>query len=194
MLEESATDIFSPGFDIKSGAGRLNAGAAMNMIGDPTKQIIHPDSLISSSIVQRDTIALAYNRAFVADGWRPVSQTIPLEQERQYKVERVFVENTYSFADYFNATVLEPDGSFTTFGETELGTLWQSDELNFGFTPDNLFFSKRLTGLYLFDNYQKQILYAEDEFRKTYSDLDTLFLIRGNDNILKYTYHWIRKY
>jgi hypothetical protein len=94
----------------------------------------------------------------------------------------------------FNATVLEPDGSFTTFGETELGTLWQSDELNFGFTPDNLFFSKRLTGLYLFDNYQKQILYAEDEFRKTYSDLDTLFLIRGNDNILKYTYHWIRKY
>jgi hypothetical protein len=104
LLEESATDIFSPGFDIKSGAGRLNAGAAMNMIGDPTKQIIHPDSLISSSIVQRDTIALAYNRAFVADGWGPISQNIPLEQGREYKVERVYVENTYSFDDYFTAS------------------------------------------------------------------------------------------
>lgn len=87
----------------------------------------------------------------------------------------------------FNATVLEPDGSFTTFGENELGTLWQADELNFGFTPDHLFFSKRLTGLYLFDNYQRQMIYVEDEFRKIYSDLDTLILVRGNDYLLKYT-------
>ncbi|HLW09615.1 MAG TPA: S8 family peptidase [Fermentimonas sp.] len=104
LLEESATDIFETGFDEKSGAGRLNAGAALGMIGDPTKQIIHPDSLISSAIVQRDTIALAYNKAFVADGWGPISQTIPLEQGKEYKVVRAFVENTYSFADYFTSS------------------------------------------------------------------------------------------
>ncbi|MGM0479729.1 MAG: T9SS type A sorting domain-containing protein, partial [Bacteroidota bacterium] len=96
--------------------------------------------------------------------------------------------NNIWLVNAFNATVLEPDGSFTTFGENELGTLWQSDELNFGFTPDHLFYTKELTGLYLFDNYQNQLLYAEDEFRKIYNDSDTLFLIRGNDNILKYTY------
>ncbi|MGM0480153.1 MAG: hypothetical protein ACQERC_13100, partial [Bacteroidota bacterium] len=62
--------------------------------------------------------------------------------------------NNIWLVNAFNATVLEPDGSFTTFGENELGTLWQSDELTFGFTSDHLFFTKRLTGLYLFDNYQ----------------------------------------
>lgn len=104
LLEESATDIFTSGPDLKSGAGRLNAGAAINMIGAPTKQIIHPDSLIESEIIQRDTIALAYNEAFVQDGWGPISQNIPLEQGREYKVERVYIENTYSFDQYFTGT------------------------------------------------------------------------------------------
>jgi hypothetical protein len=104
ILQKSATDLFTTGFDEKSGAGRLNAGAAMEMIKDFTKQIIHPDSLISSNIVRRDTIALAYNKAFVNYGWGPISQNIPLEQEKEYKVVRAFVENTYSFADYFTST------------------------------------------------------------------------------------------
>ncbi|MDX1652362.1 MAG: S8 family serine peptidase [Brumimicrobium sp.] len=86
LLEKSATDIFDSGPDLKSGAGRLNAGAALEMIKDPTKQIIHPDSLISSIFLAEDTILLAYHRAFVGDGWGPISQAIPLERERQYKV------------------------------------------------------------------------------------------------------------
>ncbi|MDX1652367.1 MAG: T9SS type A sorting domain-containing protein [Brumimicrobium sp.] len=88
----------------------------------------------------------------------------------------------------FNATVIEPDGSLTTFGENELGTLWQSDKLNFGFTPDHIFFTKELTGLYLFDNYEKQLLYADNDFQKIYFDEDTLFLTRFNGYLLKYTY------
>ncbi len=118
--------------------------------------------------------------------------TVNGENLHNYLPFNQFTINPYTnniwLVNPFNATVLEPDGSFTTFGENELGTLWQSDELNFGFTSEHLFYTKRLTGLYLFDNYQNQILYAENEFRKVYNDLDTLFLIRGSDNILKYTY------
>lgn len=74
------------------------------MIETPIKQIVHPDSLVSSVIVQRDTIALAYREAFVADGWGPISQGIPLERNDEYEVERVLMENTYSYAQYITPT------------------------------------------------------------------------------------------
>lgn len=100
LLKQSATDIFSVGPDVKSGYGRLNAGDALQMIENPTKQIVHPDSLISSLEVSRDTIALGYNQAFVNDGWGPISRPFPLLVQREYKVIRVLMENTYSFEEY----------------------------------------------------------------------------------------------
>ncbi len=100
ILEHSATNLYGPGYDEITGWGRLDAYKALQMIENPTKQIIHPDSLISSVIVSRDTIALAYKEAFVADGWGPISSTMPLENNKYYQVERVLVQNTYSFAEY----------------------------------------------------------------------------------------------
>ncbi len=100
ILEHSATNLYEPGYDDTTGWGRLDAYKALQMIENPTKQIIHPDSLISSVIVSRDTIALSYQDAFVADGWGPISSTMPLENNKYYQVERVLVQNTYSFAEY----------------------------------------------------------------------------------------------
>lgn len=100
ILKKSATDLYNAGPDIKSGYGRLNAGRALQMIENPTKQIIHPDSLISSIEVSRDTIALGYNNAFVNDGWGPISRPFPLLIQREYKAIRVLMENTYSFDNY----------------------------------------------------------------------------------------------
>lgn len=100
ILQQSATDILDPNYDEISGWGRLNAGEALKMIENPTKQIVHPDSLVSSTILARDTIALGYNRAFVADGWGPISQGFPLVQLTEYQVERVLVENEYYFGEY----------------------------------------------------------------------------------------------
>ena len=100
ILEKSATDLNSTGYDQLSGWGRLNAGEALKMINEPTRQIVHPDSLISSEILAEDTILLAYHRAFVGNEWGPISQNIPLERERQYQVVRVLVENTYSIDEF----------------------------------------------------------------------------------------------
>jgi hypothetical protein len=71
------------------------------MIENPTKQIIHPDSIISTIEISRDTIAIAYNRAFVSDGWGPISRPFPLEIEKEYKAVRVLIENTYSFSEFY---------------------------------------------------------------------------------------------
>lgn len=100
ILEKSATDMNDPDYDVLSGWGRLNAGEALKMIENPTKQIVHPDSLLNSQVIEEDTILLAYHRAFVGDGWGPISQQIPLERERQYQVVRVLVENTYSIDEF----------------------------------------------------------------------------------------------
>ena len=74
------------------------------MIENPTKQIIHPDSLISSIEISRDTIALGHNKAFVEDGWGPISRPFPLLVQREYKVVRVLMENTYSFDEYITSS------------------------------------------------------------------------------------------
>ncbi len=100
ILQESATDVLDPDFDIISGAGRLDAGKAIKMIDYPKKQIVHPDSLINSEEIERDTIALKYNAAFVAEGWGPISRVMQLTSNKNYKVVRVAYENTYSFAEF----------------------------------------------------------------------------------------------
>lgn len=104
ILENSAVDVLNPGPDQVSGAGRLDAGAAMQMLDFPTKQIVHPDSIISTSEIARDTIAIKYNQAFVADGWGPISQPFPLEQQQIYRAERVLMENRYSISEYVQPT------------------------------------------------------------------------------------------
>lgn len=100
ILQESATDVLDLDFDQISGAGRLNAGNALKMIDYPKKQIVHPDSLISSIEIGRDTIALRYNKAFIAEGWGPISRSMQLTREKNYQVVRIAYENTYSFAEF----------------------------------------------------------------------------------------------
>lgn len=104
ILEESATDVLTTGYDNITGHGRLNAYEAIKMIEDETKQIVHPDSLVSSTVIERDTIALGYNWAFVGDGWGPISASMPLTRESEYETERVLIENVYYYGDYILPT------------------------------------------------------------------------------------------
>ncbi|WP_146194165.1 T9SS type A sorting domain-containing protein [Brumimicrobium oceani] len=121
------------------------------------------------------------------------SQWITVQGENYHNHQAFFqftidpYTNNLWIVDFYDATVFKPDGTFTTFGENELGQRWGSDRLNFGFTPGHTFYTKQLAGLYLFDNYQKQLLYTDNNFKKIYYDGDTLFIDRSNDNLLKYT-------
>ncbi|MDX1652364.1 MAG: hypothetical protein R3277_07730 [Brumimicrobium sp.] len=72
-------------------------------------------------------------------------QTISMSQGHGFPPINQFAVNPYTnqlwFAHPLIAAVIEPNGEVVKFGEDELGTLWQSDELRFGFTPDHIFFS-----------------------------------------------------
>ncbi len=107
ILESSATNLNPPTYteyEELTGWGRLNAGEALKKIENPTKQIIHPDSLISSIEISRDTISIAYKEALVADGWGPISRPFPLTRNKNYKVERIKIQNTYSYDQYITAS------------------------------------------------------------------------------------------
>ncbi|RYM33883.1 T9SS type A sorting domain-containing protein [Brumimicrobium glaciale] len=86
---------------------------------------------------------------------------------------------------YFTS-VFDSNGTFTTFDENELGDREAGDEINFGFTQGNIFFTKKLFGLYSFNNYQKQLLYQSNSFNEITNDIDTLFVTSSNDYLLKY--------
>jgi len=104
ILEHSAINLYGTGYDDTTGWGRLDAYKALKMIENSTLQIIHPDSVLLTEEISRDTIALGYDHAFVSDGWGPISRPYPLEVEREYKVVRYLMQNTYSFADYYSST------------------------------------------------------------------------------------------
>jgi subtilisin family serine protease len=104
ILEHSATNLYGPGYDDTTGWGRLNAYKALQMIENPTLQIVHPDSLINSLILSVDTISLAYWDAFVSNDWGPISSAMPLQNHEFYLVERVLIENEYSFAEYMTGS------------------------------------------------------------------------------------------
>lgn len=121
-------------------------------------------------------------------------QTISMAQGHGFPPINQFAINPYTnqlwFAHPLIAAVIENDGEVIKFGEDELGTLWQSDELRFGFTPDHLFFSKRLTGLHLFDGYTKQLAYYDEEITTLRTDGDTLFMRRALGPNLQYIYQF----
>ncbi len=104
ILEHSATNLYGPGYDDTTGWGRLDAYKALKMIENSTLQIIHPDSVLLTEEISKDTIALGYDHAFVSDGWGPISNPYPLDGEREYRVVRYLMQNTYSFSEYYAST------------------------------------------------------------------------------------------
>ena len=120
-------------------------------------------------------------------------QTIGINYNHGFEPMNQFAVNPYTnqlwFTSGTNAAVIEPSGEVVKFGEDELGTLFASSELRFGFTPNNLFYSKRLAGLHLFDDYEKQLVYFDNEITTLRNDEDTLFMRRSGAPVLKYVHN-----
>lgn len=179
ILEKSATDINTPGYDDLSGAGRLNAGAAIKMIENATLQIVHPELLLNSQIIARDTISIEYHKALTADNWGPISTPFPLERLRYYQVERLLVENTYSFDEYISSS-----------GTTKILDYWARPSASNGVK-----FYNDTSILYLAPGGSVDTSMVFDKF--DLEPYDTIVNIDSTLNTIKtrgYFYHFIAKY
>ncbi len=105
ILEQSAVDIDSLGYDENSGWGRLDATAAMDMIDFPTLQIVHPyDSILNINLIETDTISLKVDETFYPSTQGPYGTGYPLENEVDYRVVRQKYEVDYYFGDFILPT------------------------------------------------------------------------------------------
>jgi len=104
ILEESATDVSSPGYDLNTANGRLNAGDALKMVDFPKKQFVHPTQILNTTLIERDTIALHYKKAISNDNWGPISSSFAPRQGQFYQVERLKYQITYDYSSYILPT------------------------------------------------------------------------------------------
>lgn len=109
-----------------------------------------------------------------------------------------FPSNQFAVKPYTNqlwfargdaAAVIETDGTVKHFTEEEVGPHWHFSQLQFGFTPDHLFYVKAQAGLHLFDDYESVLIEPSDfDITTIRNDGDTLFMRRSSAPLLKYTY------
>ncbi len=144
ILEKSATDVLDTGYDVTSAHGRLNAGKALKMIEYPKKQFVHPTTIINTTLLEHDTIALKYQQAITNDEWGPISRTFAPRQNNFYQVERLKYQLTYDYSSFISPTTEVLDvfplksrcNSLPLFNDTTNppGPTWVFDV--FGVNPD----------------------------------------------------------
>ena len=105
ILEKSADDSDSPGFDVFSGYGRVNAHKALKMIDFPEYQIVHPDNQVTqTTLVSSDTITLYLNTPLYSQATGPISSGFPLILERFYDAVKYTYELQYDISQYITSS------------------------------------------------------------------------------------------
>lgn len=73
--------------------------------------------------------------------------------------------------------VIENDGSIFNFTDVELGPLWNNDNLQFAFTPTNVFYNINLYGFHSFTGYTSTLIDANLEgYQNLSSNGDTVYI------------------
>ena len=82
--------------------------------------------------------------------------------------------------------VIENSGVKQLFDYNQLGTLWTGDQLKFTFTPDSVFYMKKVFGLFNFNNYVSSQIVTETNITDITSTNDTVYISRMGTG-LKYS-------
>lgn len=97
-----------------------------------------------------------------SQNWQSVSRTSICPY--QWTPLNQFIINPFLNQLWFvrdeSAAVIENDGTFRRFTNTELGTTWTNDEMMFAFTPNHIYYARDYFGLFSFDGYVSQEQYA----------------------------------
>ena len=135
---------------------------------------------------QHFTILLLIMSGFVnAQTW----QSIPKAQSFILN-PRQFTINPYTndlwFVNDMLASMISSDGVKHQFSEELQGLLYAGNDLTFAFTPQHIYFSESVFGLYNFDNFSKTLIYTTPNITSLQSNEDTVYLIKGSVGFDKY--------
>ncbi len=88
--------------------------------------------------------------------------------------------------------VVENDGTIRNFNDTELGPLWPGDNLQFAFTPSDIFYNINVYGFHSFTGYNSSLIDASFEgYLNMTSNLDTVYVTMTNLNGFRKFYNGI---
>ncbi len=122
-----------------------------------------------------------------AQSWQSISKigTFETAPYRQFSIDPY--RNNIWFVHDTKVSVIENSGAIHVFTSAELGLLFPSDELCFGFTPNNTYFSKSMEGLYTFNNGVRNLVFSSTEINSITTNYDTVYTMSGSQNMFKYT-------
>ena len=111
--------------------------------------------------------------------WQSISKTNGFEVAPYQQ----FILNPYKnqlwFVSSTKVSVLDDDGNVQLFDSTDLGELWTGDNLNFVFTPNDIYYNIDVFGLHKFTNYVSTPLETSlSNYFSLYSNGDTIYVTK----------------
>lgn len=134
--------------------------------------------------------------------WQSISKqgTYETAPFRQFTIDP-YTNNIWLIHDT-KVSVIENNGSINIFTSAELGTLWTNDNIQFAFTPTNVYYNITLFGFHSFTGYNSTLIDANyGAYNKMTSNGDTVYIALEYPNgFVKYCngnsqtfYKWYKK-
>ncbi len=122
---------------------------------------------------------------FYAQNWQsiPKSQSF-IVNPRQFTINPY--NNQMWFVNDVNVNMIDTDGSKHEFSNELQSNLYAGNDLTFAFTPLHTYFSDNVYGLFSFDEFIKTNIYPTSEVISILSNLDTIYMIKGNQGFEKF--------
>ena len=112
-----------------------------------------------------------------AQTWQSISKTGTFETTPFSSFKINPYTNDIWLIDDTKVSVIENGGSISIFTSAELGTLWENDNLQFAFTPANIYYNIALYGFHSFTGFSSNLLEPSFEnYLNITSDHDTLYV------------------
>lgn len=109
--------------------------------------------------------------------WQSISKTGTFETTPFSSFKINPYTNEIWLIDDTKVSVIENSGNISIFTSAELGTLWDNDNLQFAFTPSNIYFNISLYGFHSFSGFSSSLLEPSFEnYLNITSDHDTLYV------------------
>lgn len=113
----------------------------------------------------------------IGQTWQSISKigTFQTPPFRNFKIDG-YTNNIWLIHDT-KVAVIENNGNIQVFTNTELGPLWNGDNIQFAFTPSNIYYNINLYGFHSFTGYSSTLIEASfQDYLNMTSNYDTVYV------------------
>jgi hypothetical protein len=126
-------------------------------------------------------LAISFVFIFVLKNHAQTWQSIPRLETFETAPLKAFKINPYTndiwIINDTKVAVIENNGNIQVFTSTELGPLWENDNIQFAFTPSEVYYNITLYGLHSFTGFASNVLESTFEnYLMISSNLDTIYV------------------